>query len=309
MEDKDIVSALSDFYSHYDPQNKPDEATVKDLATRYAGKEKELWSELYGHYDPKNTVAEEDLTYLSSLNNPFNQKKKTTPEQGVGSPVSQPQSKTGSVVTPQSKPAVSPAIPKYQYGNEPALVKPVAKTTPLSGLGGVPMEKKAGLEYFSTPDGKQYVKGKAGTVEIDDSKWKKNSGGTYDYIGESGSVEDFPHPREMAEKLASGEVVGGDDEDIALDEPMLKEQVVPGEMRPGSGVLSAKSQRDRSYSQHFGPRLTYSSERDEPLKGLSGEMGEVFDKFQKYRKQATIAAQKNALAAMAGEQEAIEKQR
>ncbi len=51
------------------------------------------------------------------------EKKKTTPEQGVGSPVSQPQSKTASVVTPQSKPAVSPAL----GGNTPVAQPPVAK--------------------------------------------------------------------------------------------------------------------------------------------------------------------------------------
>jgi len=51
------------------------------------------------------------------------QKKKTTPEQGVGSPVSQPQSKTASVVTPQSKPSVSPAIRE----NTPIAQPPVAK--------------------------------------------------------------------------------------------------------------------------------------------------------------------------------------
>ena len=70
-------------------------------------------------------------------------KKKTTPEQGVGSPVSQPQSKTASVVTPQSKPTVSPAKPTYLYGKEKEVVTPAAgENTPIQGLGGAPMEVK-----------------------------------------------------------------------------------------------------------------------------------------------------------------------
>jgi len=101
MEEKDQVTALKDFYGHYDKANMPDDAKLQDMATRYAGNEKEMWGKLYGHYEKNHKVADEDLTLLAGYKNPYAQglKKK---EETVGSPVAGVVSRTASNATPQA---------------------------------------------------------------------------------------------------------------------------------------------------------------------------------------------------------------
>lgn len=104
----DIITALGDFYKHYDPKNVPDKATLDGLAKDYAGREKDLWTDLYGHYDPKNPPKEEDLTDLSSLSNPFGaEKKNATGSEGSLQPL---ETASGAIPVEQS-PALEPEKP------------------------------------------------------------------------------------------------------------------------------------------------------------------------------------------------------
>ncbi|MFN7116081.1 MAG: hypothetical protein ACK4TA_04735 [Saprospiraceae bacterium] len=49
LQNGNIITSLKKFYEYYDRKNLPSDAELRNLAKRYAGKEKELWVKLYSH--------------------------------------------------------------------------------------------------------------------------------------------------------------------------------------------------------------------------------------------------------------------
>lgn len=76
-----IINALRRFYKKHDPNQVPSDDALGKIASRYAGKEKSLWTNLYRNYEPDYTLTDENFDKLLNYENPYVKKK----DGGIGS--------------------------------------------------------------------------------------------------------------------------------------------------------------------------------------------------------------------------------